>query len=190
MTRPGSGRGVVVWGYAPLRRLVSEPVDLSFLNLGGSGRPLGFYHHPVTKAPRSEVTEATRESGAPSMTRTCDLQVRNLTLYPTELWARTKNVSDPVFLTLLLATCQNSQLVSQRLGRFQCDLWKAPSSMGTWRREWDSNPRYPFGYTRSPGACLQPLGHLSFTAPPSVRLHHLNLAERGGFEPPIRLLAV
>ncbi len=26
--------------------------------------------------------------GAPSMTRTCDLQVRNLTLYPTELWAR------------------------------------------------------------------------------------------------------
>ena len=30
-----------------------------------------------------------------------------------------------------------------------------------WRREWDSNPRYPSGYTRSPGACLQPLGHLS-----------------------------
>ena len=35
-------------------------------------------------------------------------------------------------------------------------------SIATWRREWDSNPRYPFGYTRSPGACLQPLGHLSF----------------------------
>jgi hypothetical protein len=30
-----------------------------------------------------------------------------------------------------------------------------------WRREWDSNPRNPFGFTRSPGACLQPLGHLS-----------------------------
>jgi hypothetical protein len=27
-------------------------------------------------------------AGAPSMTRTYDLQVRNLTLYPTELWAR------------------------------------------------------------------------------------------------------
>src|SRR5690606_9246062 len=31
----------------------------------------------------------------------------------------------------------------------------------TWRREWDSNPRYRFRYTRSPGACLKPLGHLS-----------------------------
>ena len=36
-----------------------------------------------------------------------------------------------------------------------------PAGRGPWRREWDSNPRYPFGYTRSPGACLQPLGHLS-----------------------------
>jgi hypothetical protein len=27
-------------------------------------------------------------AGAPSKTRTCDLQVRNLALYPTELWAR------------------------------------------------------------------------------------------------------
>ena len=30
--------------------------------------------------------------GAPSKTRTCDLQVRNLTLYPTELWAREKHL--------------------------------------------------------------------------------------------------
>src|SRR5262249_24293788 len=28
--------------------------------------------------------------GAPSTTRTCDLQDRNLTLYPSELWARTE----------------------------------------------------------------------------------------------------
>ena len=28
--------------------------------------------------------------GAPSTTRTCDLLVRNQTLYPTELWARVK----------------------------------------------------------------------------------------------------
>src|ERR1700704_6140052 len=34
----------------------------------------------------------------------------------------------------------------------------------TWRRERDSNPRYGFPYTRSPGVRLQPLGH------PSVRL--------------------
>ena len=30
-----------------------------------------------------------------------------------------------------------------------------------WRRERDSNPRYPFEYTRFPGVLLQPLGHLS-----------------------------
>src|SRR5262249_24469007 len=28
-------------------------------------------------------------------------------------------------------------------------------------RGWDSNPRYPFRYTRVPGVRLQPLGHLS-----------------------------
>ena len=64
------------------------------------------------------------------MTRTCDLQVRNLTLYPTELWARTKNVSDPVFLTLLLATCQNSQLVSNGLGGFNATCGKPPARWG------------------------------------------------------------
>ena len=30
-----------------------------------------------------------------------------------------------------------------------------------WRRERDLNPRYPSGYARFRGACLQPLGHLS-----------------------------
>lgn len=34
------------------------------------------------------------------------------------------------------------------------------SRMG-WRREWDSNPRYGFPYTRFPSVRLQPLGHLS-----------------------------
>src|SRR5262249_53853030 len=37
-----------------------------------------------------------------------------------------------------------------------CDLLK-----GFWRREWDSNPRYPLRYTRFPSVRLQPLGHLS-----------------------------
>src|SRR2546421_274853 len=31
----------------------------------------------------------------------------------------------------------------------------------SWRREWDSNPRYGFPYTRFPSVRLQPLGHLS-----------------------------
>ena len=31
-----------------------------------------------------------------------------------------------------------------------------------WRREWDSNPRYAFTYTRVPGVRLKPLGHLSW----------------------------
>src|SRR5579864_3630911 len=30
-----------------------------------------------------------------------------------------------------------------------------------WRREWDSNPRYGFPYTRFPSVRLQPLGHPS-----------------------------
>jgi hypothetical protein len=31
----------------------------------------------------------------------------------------------------------------------------------TWRRGWDSNPRYGFPYTRFPSVRLKPLGHLS-----------------------------
>src|SRR6185437_8876974 len=33
-----------------------------------------------------------------------------------------------------------------------------------WRRDGDSNPRYPFGYTRFPSVRLRPLGHLSASA--------------------------
>ena len=33
-----------------------------------------------------------------------------------------------------------------------------------WRREWDSNPRYAFTYTRFPSVRLKPLGHPSATA--------------------------
>src|SRR5437870_8965547 len=33
--------------------------------------------------------------------------------------------------------------------------------LSSWRREWDSNPRYGFPYTRFPSVRLQPLGHLS-----------------------------
>lgn len=33
--------------------------------------------------------------------------------------------------------------------------------MKQWRRGWDSNPRYPSGYTPLAGERLRPLGHLS-----------------------------
>ena len=35
------------------------------------------------------------------------------------------------------------------------------TSFPNWRRGWDSNPRYPCGYTVFPGLRLKPLGHLS-----------------------------
>ncbi len=50
--------------------------------------------HPTARTPLKQQGPTRqprigpRKPGAPSMTRTCDLQVRNLTLYPTELWAR------------------------------------------------------------------------------------------------------
>jgi len=37
----------------------------------------------------------------------------------------------------------------------------AALSASRWRREWDSNPRYGFPYTRFPSVRLQPLGHPS-----------------------------
>src|ERR1700761_2530828 len=47
-----------------------------------------------------------------------------------------------------------------------------------WRREWDSNPRYGFPYTRFPSVRLQPLGHPSSPAlataqPGRASLQHL-----------------
>ena len=39
------------------------------------------------------------------------------------------------------------------------------SSVLKWRREWDSNPRYAFTYTRFPSVRLKPLGHLSRSRP-------------------------
>jgi DNA-binding NarL/FixJ family response regulator len=39
---------------------------------------------------------------------------------------------------------------------------------GRWRREWDSNPRYGFPYTRFPSVRLKPLGHPSRRAAPSI----------------------
>ena len=41
------------------------------------------------------------------------------------------------------------------------DATAVPAFIHKWRREWDSNPRYAFTYTRVPGVRLKPLGHLS-----------------------------
>jgi hypothetical protein len=49
------------------------------------------------------------------------------------------------------------------------------------RREWDSNPRYPYGHTRSPGVPVQPLLHLSFesfTSPPTSVPRKLSVQPR------------
>ncbi len=40
-------------------------------------------------------------------------------------------------------------------------LFPYPFSLPLWRRGWDSNPRWTHAHTRSPGAHLRPLGHLS-----------------------------
>src|SRR5262249_39162290 len=52
----------------------------------------------------------------------------------------------------------------------------------SWRREWDSNPRYGFPYTRFPSVRLKPLGHPSFDAP-------VNITLRAPSEKPARTLA-
>jgi hypothetical protein len=59
----------------------------------------------------------------------------------------------------------------QSRGRCESDCHTRPNrSIGTvgegcflrrWRREWDSNPRYGFPYTRFPSVRLKPLGHPS-----------------------------
>src|SRR5438094_583094 len=48
---------------------------------------------------------------------------------------------------------------SARLCVCSCSLSPSFTRIG-----WDSNPRNGYPFTRSPGACLQPLGHLSRTA--------------------------
>src|SRR2546423_13311401 len=64
----------------------------------------------------------------------------------------------------MLATCckvaemseESRSIESQKHQQYQYFRW--------WRREWDSNPRYGFPYTRFPSGRLQPLGHPSGSA--------------------------
>src|SRR5271169_5428500 len=48
--------------------------------------------------------------------------------------------------------------------------WEIFQLLTSWRREWDSNPRYGFPYTRFPSERLQPLGHPSGRAQYSCEL--------------------
>ena len=80
-------------------RLVSRPGELARrprappprrpLRLAQRRTPSGpsGAHRSETKSPTRQLRVGHRKSGAPDKTRTCDLQVRNLTLYPTELRA-------------------------------------------------------------------------------------------------------
>src|SRR5690348_7809175 len=68
------------------------------------------------------------------------------------------NVPDDVCLIEVIPLPQvNKRLASEQVfsgtGR-----WKM---FENWRRDRDSNPGYPFEYTRFPSVRLQPLGHLS-----------------------------
>src|SRR5689334_13476437 len=65
------------------------------------------------------------------------------------------------------------------------------SQPGYWRREWDSNPRYGFPYTRFPSVRLKPLGHLSapanscrrtrfFSRPKPTMAGSIDVAHRAG----------
>ncbi len=92
-----------------------------------------------------------------------------------------------------IADCGYREPQAPRLARRKAPPWPdAPATQQrpghmSWRREWDSNPRYPCGYTRSPGAHLRPLGHLSAHPLPGLASQEVGdgnmLAEREGFEP-------
>jgi len=77
------------------RVIPDQENDLSFLDFSAHDDPRRPQAAPADdsngrnkSAPERNRSGALEIRGAPSMTRTCDLQVRNLTLYPTELWAR------------------------------------------------------------------------------------------------------
>jgi hypothetical protein len=62
--------------------------------------------------------------------------------------------------------CATYKFVVRAPLAFSCDgkngfRQRFPEPLKIWRRERDSNPRYPLRYTRFRGARLQPLGHLS-----------------------------
>ncbi len=64
-------------------------------------------------------------------------------------------------LKMVLSNCAIDSATLYPTYRKPFDLIFQRTKNEEWRREWDSNPRYGFPYTRFPSVRLQPLGHLS-----------------------------
>ena len=62
-----------------------------------------------------------------------------------------------IFSDVYAIATQSQAYAHSELGEFK-------QAEGRWRREWDSNPRYGFPYTRFPSERLKPLGHPSGNA--------------------------
>ena len=64
-------------------------------------------------------------------------------------------------LKMVLSNCRIDGVSLYPSYRKPFDIIFERAKTKEWRREWDSNPRYPLRYTRFPSGRLQPLGHLS-----------------------------
>src|SRR5438105_14584806 len=106
-----------------------------------------------TAEPRNSATdtmESITTAAATSSRKTADCIASATTPIRTDRAARGRTAPHPAFL-LHAGEAAPPPPWSQQT---------RPSSVD-WRREWDSNPRYGFPYTRFPSVRLQPLGHLS-----------------------------
>jgi site-specific DNA recombinase len=94
-------------------------------------------------------------------------------------------------LKMVLSNCRMDNASLYPAYRKPFDIIFQRAKTKEWRREWDSNPRYPLRYTRFPSVRLQPLGHLSGSgmyfysslcganALLRAGMNWLNLADRG-----------
>jgi site-specific DNA recombinase len=77
------------------------------------------------------------------------------------LYVSRKPAEQGQLLKMVLSNCAVDGASLYPTYRKPFDLIFQRAKMKKWRREWDSNPRYGFPYTRFPSVRLQPLGHLS-----------------------------
>ncbi len=78
--------------------------------------------------------------------------------------ARRKTIKLPILTATKLRLWRTPwQMKRPQCGRYpnQIEVDNRAAELSAWRREWDSNPRYGFPYTRFPSVRLQPLGHPS-----------------------------
>ena len=115
-----------------------------------------FYPNTVSKRP----SELVKKSGVPKL-RLHDMRQTHASLMLKE-GANPKTVAERLGHASVVITLDTYSHVlpgGKRGGRNTGRL--APISYLKWRREWDSNPRYPYGYTGFRDRRLRPLGHLS-----------------------------